>query len=60
MFAGTFIAALASGDSNQIALSKASAMASFSIESFGVDRLDSLADQELQDRINYLRDTVKS
>ena len=60
VFAGTFTAALASGDSNQIALSKASAMASFSIESFGVDRLDSLADQELQDRINHLRDTGKS
>ncbi len=60
VFAGTFIAALAEKDSNQTALLKASAMASFSIESFGVDRLINLSDYDLTERIEYLKTTVKS
>ena len=60
VFAGTFIAALAEKDSNQTALLKASAMASFSIESFGVDRLINLSDYDLTERIKYLKTTVKS
>ena len=60
VFAGTFIAALAEKDSNQTALLKASAMASFSIESFGVDRLINLSDYDLTESIEYLKTTVKS
>ena len=60
VFAGTFIAALAEKDSNQTALLKASAMASFSIESFGVDRLINLSDYDLTERTEYLKTTVKS
>ena len=60
VFAGTFIAALAEKDSNQTALLKASAMASFSIESFGVDRLINLSDNDLTERIEYLKTSVKS
>ena len=60
VFAGTFIAALAEKDSNQTALLKASAMASFSIESFGVDKLINLSDNDLTERIEYLKTTVKS
>jgi len=60
VFAGTFIAALAEKDSNQTALLKASAMASFSIESFGVDRLINLSDYDLTERTEYLKTTVRS
>ena len=60
VFAGTFIAALAEKDSNQTALLKASAMASFSIESFGVDRLINLSDYDLTERTEYLKTTFKS
>ena len=35
-------------------------MASFSIESFGVDRLINLSDYDLTELIEYLKTTVKS
>ena len=59
-FAGAFTASLADEESNETALLQASASASISIESFGVERLQNATNQEINDRVNFLRSTLKS
>ena len=59
-FAGAFTASLADEESNETALLQASASASISIESFGVERLQNATGQEINDRVNFLRSTLKS
>ena len=59
-FAGAFIASLADEESNETALLQASASASISIESFGVEKLQNATSQEINDRVNFLRSTLKS
>ena len=60
VFAGAFTASIAGKESNEIALLQASASASISIESFGVERLQNATGQEINDRVNFLRSTLKS
>ena len=60
VFAGAFTASIAGKESNEIALLQASASASISIESFGVERLHNATGQEINDRVNFLRSTLKS
>ena len=60
VFAGAFTASIADKESNEIALLQASASASISIESFGVERLQNATGQEINDRVNFLRSTLKS
>ena len=59
-FAGAFTASLADEESNETALLQASASASISIESFGVEKLQNATSQEINDRVNFLRSTLKS
>ena len=59
-FAGAFTASLAGEESNETALLQASASASISIESFGVEKLQNATSQEINDRVNFLRSTLKS
>ena len=59
-FAGAFTASLADEESNETALLQASASASISIESFGVEKLQNATNQEINDRVNFLRSTLKS
>ena len=60
VFAGAFVASLASEDSKETALLNASASASISIESFGIEKLQSASNNEIKDRINFLNKTLKS
>ena len=60
VFAGAFTASIAGKESNEIALLQASASASISIESFGVERLQNATGPEINDRVNFLRSTLKS
>ena len=60
VFAGAFVASLANEDSKETALLNASASASISIESFGVEKLQSASNDEINDRINFLNKTLKS
>lgn len=60
VFAGAFTASLAAKESNEVALLHASASASISIESFGVEKLKNATSEEIKDRINFLRSTLKS
>tara|TARA_B100001121_G_scaffold164623_1_gene143770 strand:+ start:423 stop:1319 length:897 start_codon:yes stop_codon:yes gene_type:complete len=60
VFAGAFTSSIAGKESNEIALLQASASASISIESFGVERLQNATGQEINDRVNFLRSTLKS
>ena len=60
VFAGAFVASLANEDSKETALLYASASASISIESFGIEKLQSASNNETKDRINFLNKTLKS
>ena len=60
VFAGAFVASLANEDSKETALLYASASASISIESFGIEKLQSASNNEIKDRINFLNKTLKS
>ena len=60
VFAGAFVASLANEDSKETALLYASASASISIESFGIEKLQSASNNEINDRINFLNKTLKS
>ena len=60
VFAGAFVASLASEDSKETALLNASASASISIESFGIEKLQSASNNKIKDRINFLSKTLKS
>ena len=60
VFAGAFVASLANEDSKETALLYASASASISIESFGIEKLQSTSNNEIKDRINFLNKTLKS
>ena len=60
VFAGAFVASLANEDSKETALLNASASASISIESFGIEKLQSASNNEIKDRINFLNKTLKS
>ena len=60
VFAGAFVASLANEDSKEPALLYASASASISIESFGIEKLQSASNNEIKDRINFLNKTLKS
>ena len=60
VFAGAFVASLASEDSKETALLNASASASISIESFGIEKLQSASNNKIKDRINFLNKTLKS
>ena len=60
VFAGAFVASLANEDSKETALLHASASASISIESFGIEKLQSASNNEIKDRINFLNKTLKS
>ena len=60
VFAGAFVASLANEDSKETALLNASASASISIESFGIEKLQSASNNEINDRINFLNRTLKS
>ena len=60
VFAGAFVASLANEDSKETALINASASASISIESFGIEKLQSASNNEINDRINFLNKTLKS
>ena len=60
VFAGAFVASLANEDSKETALLNASASASISIESFGIEKLQSASNNEINDRINFLNKTLKS
>ena len=60
VFAGAFVASLANEDSKETALLNASASASISIESFGIEKLQSASNDEINDRINFLNKTLKS
>ena len=60
VFAGAFVASLANEDSKENALLNASASASISIESFGIEKLQSASNNEIKDRINFLNKTLKS
>ena len=59
-FAGAFTASIAGEESSETALLQASASASISIESFGVEKLQNATSQEINDRVNFLRSTLKS
>ena len=59
-FAGAFTASIAREESNEIALLQASASASISIESFGIEKLHNATSQEINERVNFLRSTLKS
>ena len=59
-FAGAFTASIAGEESSETALLQASASASISIESFGVERLQNTTSQEINDRVNFLRSTLIS
>ena len=60
VFAGAFVASLANEDSKETALLNASASASISIESFGIEKLQSASNNKIKDRINFLNKTLKS
>ena len=60
VFAGAFVASLANEDSKETALLYASASASISIESFGIEKLQNASNNEIKDRINFLNKTLKS
>ena len=60
VFAGAFTASLAAKESNEAALLHASASASISIESFGVEKLKNATSEEIKERINFLSSTLKS
>ena len=60
VFAGAFVSSLANEDSKETALLNASASASISIESFGIEKLQSASNNEIKDRINFLNKTLKS
>ena len=60
VFAGAFVASLANEDSKETALLNASASASISIESFGIEKLQSASNNEIKDRIKFLNKTLKS
>ncbi len=60
VFAGAFVASLAAEESNETALLSASASASISIESFGIERLQNATTNEIEYRMNYLKNTLKS
>ena len=60
VFAGAFVASLANEESKETALLYASASASISIESFGIEKLQSASNNEIKDRINFLNKTLKS
>ncbi|MEA1882069.1 MAG: PfkB family carbohydrate kinase [Candidatus Marinimicrobia bacterium] len=59
-FGGGFIATLASGGSMADAMVEGSALASLCVEGFGTERILSASGDEINQRIAYLKSTVKS